>query len=146
MAIVALVLGFSSRALVALVAAVAALVLGACNDSTSYEPVTVVGWPCATSRLVTPIAVTATWDGNTATVNYVGGADTAPAYMHQIMLEKDAAKSLRVRIGACRANADYVDCRAPAWIGGVQVVDVDTRLPQPKLVLGFPGEHPCVAD
>ena len=86
-------------------------------------------------------------EGGTSRLTYVGGSDLVPAYMDQISLEKDAAQTLRVRIGQCEHRGGRtVDCSEPTWIGGVQVVNVDTRLPDPSLALGFPGDYPCIAN
>jgi hypothetical protein len=118
-------------------------------DPIEVIQVPIVGAPCPTGRLVTTIWIHGETDAFASGASYSGGGPTAPGVPRRpttLGLPIDGTVEVRVRIGTCRAVSGHWDCQDPAWLGGVQIVTVDTEAPNPELLLGFPGEHACRAD
>jgi hypothetical protein len=117
-------------------------------DVVDVTQVRIVGAPCPTGRLETTIWIHAETGGFAAGRGYTGGGPTTPGVERSpltIGLPVDGTVEVRVRIGTCRAVGGHWDCQNPAWLGGVQIVTVDTEAPSPEMLLGFPGEHACRA-
>src|SRR5688572_7732160 len=106
-------------------------------DDVTMRQVPVAGAPCRDSRLVTPILIQAEHGNGTSKIQYAGGRAV------EMTLPTGETHELRVKIGACRFNGGAIDCDTPRWLGGEQILTVDTRDPRAEVVLGFPGEHAC---
>jgi len=118
------------------------LIVAGCHGNVSYEPVTIDGWPCPTGTLRDTIVVEASHGDYRTHVAYRGGRDV-PAYMHQIMLDENAELSLKVRVGVCKTTQGGADCSDARWLLDDQRIDVDTRKPDPHMVVRFPTTLAC---
>jgi hypothetical protein len=101
-------------------------------DDVTIQNVPIVNAPCRDGRLSTPLVI----QTDESTIQYTGGPVS-------VALAPDETHELHVRIGSCQRNGAGWDCRRPQWLGGEQIVSVDTRNPSATIVLGFPGEHAC---
>lgn len=119
-------------------------------DRVELEEVALVGLPCPDTSLVTPIAIEVRHASGFSAISYAGASASAPSYFYNVTLPEDERVSARVRIGTCRPNGggaggESWTCRDPQWIGGEQLVEVDTRVAKPELVVAVPGTLACRA-
>jgi hypothetical protein len=110
------------------------------NGGVTMREVPIVGLPCMVKgqAMDTTLLIDASGDGHSSQIYGGWGNFTQPPAM---TLRADATLTLHVRIAACSQGRDCRD--QPRWIGGEQVVEVDTRDANATVVLAVAGEHAC---